>query len=102
MSQKWICESANVGAVLIFYIIGEKTLGGILKITKKPFKESKRIFEGGTYPFWMEVTVVHLPDTPIPFSAELRDKLDLIKNGYGAAHYIRLWFLFLRKILKFF
>lgn len=106
MSQNWICvtnrtnfervlkhkrwgvaerykkewEATRIDDTLIFYIIGDQVLGGILKVSKSPFRETKRIFEGGTYPFRMEVAVMHLPDNPIPFSAEIRDTLELIKN----------------------
>ena len=73
-------NNTKVGDNLIFYITKEKVLAGIFNVSKAPYKETKKIFEGGTYPFRIGVEKAFMPNKPISFSKELRANVTFIKN----------------------
>ena len=70
----------KIGDHLIFYILREKVIGGIFKIASDPFRDSKPIFKGRSFPNRITITPVIVPTKPVGFSKDLMNKLDFIKN----------------------
>ncbi len=60
-------ERVQIGDNLIFYIIKERVLGGIFRVSKRHFRSLKKIFGGGIYPFRVGIEEVFIPKGSIPF-----------------------------------
>ena len=73
-------QRAEKGDYLLFYIYGEQTIGGAFQVKKAPYRDSKAIFSGGSYPYRVGISPIILPKKSLPFSPELRSKLQFITN----------------------
>lgn len=75
---------------LLFYIHGEQAIGGAFMVKKGPYRESKAIFSGGTYPYRVGISPHIVPKKSLPFTPELRSRLRFITNkSYWSGHFRR-------------
>ena len=73
-------QKTEEGDHLLFYIYRGQTIGGEFQVKKGPYRDSKVIFSGGSFPNRVGIAPVILPKKPLPFSPELRAKLQFITN----------------------
>lgn len=81
-------QRAEKGEYLLFYIYGEQTIGDAFQVNKEPYRDSKVVFSGGSYPFRVGIAPLIVPKTP-PFALELRARLQFITNKKFWSGYLR-------------
>ena len=82
-------QRTEVSDFLLFYIYGEQVIGGAFEVKKGPYRDSRTIFVGGSYPHRVGISPVLLPKEPLPFSPDLRAKLRFITNKVKWAGHLR-------------
>lgn len=90
-------QRTSIGDLLLFYIIGEQAIGGAFEVKKGPYRDSKSIFTGGSFPHRVGILPVVLPKESLSFSPDLRAKLRFITNKAHWAGHLRVA---MRKIPK--